>query len=44
VIIDQIHKFFPEKKLDLELSLVEKFGSADEGQKSRIEEELSRLR
>ena len=44
VLIDRIQRFFPEENLDLELSLVERFESADEKQKHRIEAELSRLR
>ena len=44
VLVDRITRLFPEDKMDLRLSLLERYGSANEEQKKRIQSMLNRLR
>jgi len=44
VLVDRITRLFPEEKMDLRLSLLERYGSANEEQKRRIQSMLIRLR
>jgi len=44
VLVEHITRFFPEKKIDLKLGLLERYGSANEEQKKSIQSMLNQLR